>query len=188
MFYEEVALAHQSAKDALAKADAELTRVQKQQEDFLEREKQHAEVEAALAKKMEVLPMSAATVDNLMQTFQQQARLVGLTVESWTPEAERREEYYARLPVKVRATGTWPQAGEFFRRVAELDRIVNVSNLTLKLSGARRNADPSVHPVLEMDFRAATFRFLTEGERKASPADGKQSKKTRRASKKGNQP
>ena len=61
------------------------------------------------------------------------ARLVGLTVQSWTPEGEFKEDYYGRLPIKVAAFGTWAQTGEFFRRVSELDRIVSGQPLDARM-------------------------------------------------------
>lgn len=167
LFYADALDAHDGAKVALEKAQAELARVEKAKADFLERQKKQEEVEKAIEQKLQVLPMSASTVDNLMQTFQQQARLVGMTVESWTPEAEVKEDFYAKLPVKVRATGTWKQSGEFFRRVSELNRIVSVDKLSMRLSG-RNQADAGGHPILELDFEAATYRFLTDAERNAA--------------------
>jgi hypothetical protein len=71
MFYQDAVAAHDGAKAAVAKADVELARVKKEKEQFLERQRKQAELEAELDKKMEVLPMTTASVDNLMQTFQQ---------------------------------------------------------------------------------------------------------------------
>src|SRR5688572_1495059 len=160
MYYRDAVARHASANAALQKAKSELRDVEEKKKNFMERQRKQAEVEAELKKKMEVLPMSIASVDNLMQTFQQQARLVGLTVESWVPSAEEREDYYARLPVSVKATGTWSQAGEFFRRVSELDRIVSVDNIKLKSTTTAPNptgGDPNRAPMLTVDFEAATY-------------------------------
>ena len=172
MFYQDAVDAHDGAKQAVVKADAELSRVTKEQENFLERQRKQAEVEAQLQQKVAVLPTSKSSLDNLMQTFQQQARLVGLTVEKWTPEPEQKEDFYARLPVKVRATGTWTQAGEFFRRMYELGRenkgrIVSVDQLVLSNRSAGKAEPGDGAPLLEISFEAATYRFLTESERTA---------------------
>ncbi|MEM6292675.1 MAG: type 4a pilus biogenesis protein PilO [Myxococcota bacterium] len=185
IFYQDALDAHDGAKQAVAKADKELQRVKTEQENFLERQRKQAAVEAELQQEIAVLPTSKSSVDNLMQTFQQQARLVGLTVESWTPEGEQKEDFYARLPVSVKATGTWGQAGEFFRRMYELGRenkgrIVSVDNLILR---NRSNGDAKAGdgaPLLELSFEAATYRFLTEAERSAGAQAGK--KKTSRRS------
>ena len=61
MFYEEAVDNLKSAKVALAKADAELQIMQTKKENFLERQRLQAKLEADLEKKMEVLPMSTAS-------------------------------------------------------------------------------------------------------------------------------
>lgn len=188
MFYQDAVNAHEGAKAAVAKAEAELARVTKAQGDFLERQRKFAETEAALQQEVATLPTSRSSLDNLMQTFQQQARLVGLTVESWTPEPEQKEEFYARLPVKVRATGTWVQVGEFFRRMNELGResgagktgrIVSVDKLELN-NRARERERGDGAPTLEISFEASTYRFLTEAERQPDAGNNRKSRRSRR--------
>lgn len=164
VFYADAVESRIAAKKSVNTAQVELDRVTKEKEDFIKRQADFSEVESQLGKKMEVLPMSVSTVDNLMQTFQQQARLVGLTVQSWTPEGETKEDYYARLPIKVQAGGTWAQTGEFFRRVSELDRIVSVDKLSLRA----QKGEEVEHPGLEVSFEAATYRFLSDEERTAN--------------------
>ena len=188
--YQDALDAHTGAKAALAKANTELSRVQTEQENFLDRQRKQAAVEAELQQEIAVLPTSKSSVDNLMQTFQQQARLVGLTVETWTPEPEQKEDFYARLPVKVRATGTWAQAGEFFRRMYELGRenksgrIVSVDNLQLRGGNVRdRGDDSDGPPALELSFEAATYRYLTQAERAGSPEAAGGKKRSRRRNK-----
>jgi len=172
VFYQDAVESHDGASAALQKAKTELERVKNEQKNFLERQRKQAEVEAKLQQKVAVLPTSKSSLANLMQTFQQQARLVGLTVESWTTEAEQKEDFYARLPVEVKATGTWTQAGEFFRRMYELGRenkgrIVSVDNLVMRNRKAGDAEPGDGAPMLEISFEAATYRFLTESERAA---------------------
>ncbi|MGH1346799.1 MAG: type 4a pilus biogenesis protein PilO [Nannocystales bacterium] len=185
LLYQDAVAAHEGAKKAVVKAEAELVRVTKEQENFLERQRKQADIEAQLQQKVAVLPTSKSSLDNLMQTFQQQARLVGLTVESWTPEPEQKEDFYARLPVKVRATGTWTQAGEFFRRMYELGRenkgrIVSVDQLVLNNKSAGKAEAGEGAPLLEISFEAATYRFLTEAERTAVDPKKKRSRRRKK--------
>jgi type IV pilus assembly protein PilO len=175
-FYDDALRAHEAAEGALVKAEADLSAAKKKQENFLEEQRKLAEAEAEIHRKMEVLPMHASTVDNLMQVFQQRARMVGLTVESWTNEAESRQDFHARLPIKIRATGTWSQVGEFFRQVSELKQIVSVEGLALKSTGA---AERGASPQLSVEFEAATYRFLSEEERKAATTPSRRDRRTR---------
>jgi type IV pilus assembly protein PilO len=177
LFYAEELDQRESAQMALDKAQTELDRVETRKANFLEEQRKHEERERDLDDEMKVLPMSASTVDNLMQTFQQRARMVGMSVESWTNAAEEKQDFYARLPIRVKAIGTWAQAGEFFRRVSELEQIVSIENLSIK---ARAPDEAGGHPNLDLDFEAATYRFLSPEERTAdSQAPGRKPKSRR---------
>jgi type IV pilus assembly protein PilO len=165
-FYSDTQIAKQTAEEAVVKANAELERVKKRKANFLEEQRQHEQAERDLAEMRKAVPMSTTTVDNLMQTFQQRARMVGMSVDSWNNEAEERQDFYARLPIRVKATGTWPQAAEFFRRVLELEQIVGIENLSLQVEkGKNRDEEPGNSPLLSIEFEAATYRLLSAEER-----------------------
>lgn len=178
LFYVDAVAAREGAETGLAKASAELERLEKRKENFLEEQRQHEEREAKFRETMEVLPMNASAVDNLMQTFQQKARQVGLSFDSWTNDAAQRQDFYERLPVKVKARGTWPQIGEFFRQLAELKQIVSVENMVVE--NTVDQGEPGEHPVLEVAFEAATYRFLSEAERSAAPEKSSRREPSRR--------
>lgn len=178
LFYVDAVAAREGAETGLAKAGAELERLEKRKENFLEEQRQHEEREAKFRETMEVLPMNASAVDNLMQTFQQKARQVGLSFDSWTNDAAQRQDFYERLPVKVKARGTWPQIGEFFRQLAELKQIVSVENLVVE--NTVDQGEPGEHPVLEVAFEAATYRFLSEAERTTAPEKSSRREPSRR--------
>ncbi|MEM6995147.1 MAG: type 4a pilus biogenesis protein PilO [Myxococcota bacterium] len=154
-----------SAKVALGKAEEELAALQARKENFLQEQRDHEKREEQFNSKMEVLPMSSSTIDNLMQTFQQQANAGGFSMDKWAPEAEEKQDFYARLPIKVSARGSWRQAAEFFRKVSEMTQIVSVENINLAV---KRDADdPGGHPPLAIEFEVATYRFLSDEERSA---------------------
>lgn len=181
IYYEEAVATRAGAVLALEKAGDEVERLTAEKQKFVARQQQMVELEKEEQEAMAVLPMSTAAVDNLMQTFQQQARLVGLTVEAWTPAPEEQLDYYARLPVKVKATGTWSQVGEFFRRVSELDRPVSIEGIKLAARDAekrRTDAAASAEPTtLDIEFEVTTYRFLPEAERGAAAAKTGKKKK-----------
>lgn len=171
MFYTDSVEARVGAERGLDKAKAELTRLEQKKANYLEELRKNEERKAKLAERTEILPMSSSTVDNLMQTFQQKARQVGMSFDSWTNESEERQDVYARLPVKVAARGTWPQVGEFFRELSALKQPVSIENLELTIDDDRDEAGDS--PTLGVQFEAATYRALSEQERSA-PSTGRQ--------------
>jgi len=176
VFYVDTVEQRQGAEAGLSKAKTELAAIEAKRASHEAEKKKVDLAEQELQAQRDVLPMNASTVDNLMQTFQQQSRQVGMTVESWTNEAEEFEDFYARMPIRVRASGTWPQVGEFFRRVSELKRIVSVDKLSLKV---RSNQDlvAGQPPLLDVEFEAATYRFMTDAEREAAAAKPTRRKK-----------
>ena len=171
-FYLDAVEQRRAADAAVVTAQKELTDSQAKRDSFDAEEKAIIAEEKQLEANREVLPLNASTVDNLMQTFQQQSRLVGMTVESWTNEAEEFEDFYARMPIEVKASGSWVQVGEFFRRVSELKRIVSVDGLSLVMQDKSGKREPGEHPELVVEFEAATYRFLTDAEREAAATTG----------------
>ena len=171
-YWTDLQRAHDSASMSLQTARTELAEVKDRKQNFLEQQRELEQAQSEIDAQRKVLPMSSSTVDNLMQTFQQKARLLGLTVESWTPGEEEQQDYYARLPVEVRATGSWPQMGEFFRQVAEMQQIVSVENVSMRVPSSRE-IDSSGHPKLDVSFEVATYRLLTPEEREALQGDSR---------------
>lgn len=181
MFYTDAVEAKEGAERGLSKAKSELARLEERKANYLEELRENEERKAKLRERTEILPMSSTTVDNLMQTFQQKARQVGMSFDSWTNESEQRQDVYARLPVKVSARGTWPQTGEFFRELSTLKQPISIENLELT-SEQKKDELEGDSPVLTISFEAATYRALSEEERSA-PSTGRQGPSRRKASK-----
>lgn len=174
LYYEDAVNARKSAESGLAKAKDELSKMDEKLANFEQEMAQAAEDEKEIEAAKSVLPLTDATIDHLMREFQQQARLVGLNLDRWSPGGEKKLDFYAKMPVEIEATGTWHQAGEFFRRVSELQQIVTIEDVKFK-SGKELEGS---HRRLEMEFTASTFRFLADNERGVSDdAKGRRKKR-----------
>lgn len=173
LYYQDALDQRVAAENGLAKAKEELARMDAELANFEQKMAKAAEDEKKIEAAKSVLPLTDATIDHLMREFQQQARLVGLSMERWTPAGEKKLDFYAKMPVKIESTGTWHQAGEFFRRVSELQQIVTIEDVSFKTV---KQVEGS-HRMLEVDFTASTFRFLAENERGVS--DEKQGRRKR---------
>ena len=79
----------------------------------------------------------------------------GLEFQSFKPGREKGRGFYAEVPISIEVLGGYHDVGMFFDRLARLDRIVNVSNITMEL--ASRGAE---NPRLRIRGVATTFRFV----------------------------
>ena len=157
-----------AAETGKSKAAAELETAKENLANYEERVKEQAERDKELKRKLEVVPVDSSTIDHLMSTFQREARGVGLAIEAWSPQPEQRFDFYAKIPVEVKAAGTWHEVGEFFRRVAEMKQIVNIEGVKMKLG---RDFEDNGFPQLDVQFTASTFRLLTEDEQRGEAED-----------------
>lgn len=173
LYYEEAAQNLENAKVQLDAANAEKARMEKELENYEQRRMKIAEQEAEMAELIRSIPSTEATVDHLMKPFQRQARLVGFEIDSWAPGAEQRFDYYAKTPVEIHASGTWHEAAEFFRKVSEMEQVVNIEEVRMNVdNSARGEGETAVH--LRIDFSAASFRFLPQATAVAAPATRRQ--------------
>jgi len=99
-------------------------------------------------------------IPELLKQVSNLGRDSGLDVVLFRQKAEVFRDLYAEVPVEMSVRGNYHQIALFFDKVRHLDRIVNVSDTSLKnpqLVGGQTQVDAS--------FSATTYRFLTEEER-----------------------
>ncbi len=130
-----------------------------------ELEKSEEEFQVLLA----LLP-SRREIPELLETVSRIGAQEGLENLLFQPQGEQRKEFHATIPVRLDLVGRYHQLGLFLDKISRLDRIIQVSSLSMK----RRN-DSS----LQVTCTLKTFRFLEEHERKP-PNEGKKGKKKRK--------
>ncbi len=93
----------------------------------------------------------------------------GLNMATFSPGGERRQEFYAEIPVSIRVNGPYHNIGTFLYEVSKLDRIVSAVNISL--GGGRMQRGEMV---LDANINLVTYRFLEESEMaKQNPPAGK---------------
>lgn len=98
-----------------------------------------------------------------LSAVQNVANVSGVALTAWAPASEVPEKFYARIPMKVELSGRYQQIAKFFHGVGQLDRIINMENISLtepKLVGE--------DVVLKVDALATAFRALEATESKGS--------------------
>lgn len=116
---------------------------------------QLAEMERSFGSMLRQLP-SKTEVANLLNDISQARVAAGLEEELFKPLSEQPRDFYAVLPNKVVATGSYHEIADFVSRVAALPRIVTVDEV--KISSANRGSE------LKLEAMLNTYRYLTEDE------------------------
>jgi type IV pilus assembly protein PilO len=102
-------------------------------------------------------------IDELLQLFQDRAQKAGLEISTITPEAEKPEGFYARIPISMTVTGNFHEIATYFDSLGRLRRIVNVSDISLTAP-----KDVGGKMVVDSKFLVTTFMFVNQA--KAAPA------------------
>ena len=116
-------------------------------------------------------------IPSLLKKLSDEAEKFGLEVYYFEPLAERKKEFYAEVPVSMKVKGSFHEVLGFFDSVNKLARIVNVSDLDMKVIGnnsAKKDKKSNVttafggfqpnKTALDITFRATTYRFLSSSE------------------------
>ena len=115
-----------------------------------EYEKMQAKLDEALGE----LPLQKE-IPGLLISIGDLAKDKGLEILRFKPSGEVAKGFYAEVPVALKLTGSYHQAAAFFDAVSNMERIVNIQNLTL--GGAK---DIKGKTTLGIDCNAITFRFV----------------------------
>lgn len=99
-------------------------------------------------------------IPDLLSAISSAGRESGLEILLFRQKPERFQDFYAEVPVDVLVRGNYHQVATFFDRVGQLDRIVNVADISMKEPKAESGA-----MTVNTSCSAVTFRFLDEAER-----------------------
>lgn len=111
-------------------------------------------------------------IPDLLSSVSSAVRESGLEIMLFRQKAERYHEFYAEVPVEILVRGDYHQVATFFDRVSQLDRIVNVGDISI-----RTPREESGAMVVDTSCSAVTFRFLDEEERARIKAQDEARKK-----------
>lgn len=112
-------------------------------------------------------------IDKLLQDISFHAVESGLEVVLFKPQPEIGKNFYAEIPVDVKLSGTFHDLAHFFDKIANLSRIVNISNIVIDTQKDKRDAGNIT--LLKTSCKAITYRFV-EGKKGAKAGKGKKKK------------
>ncbi len=114
-----------------------------------------------------VLPESAS-YPAFLSALQGVANVSGVTLQGWSPMEESPQQFYAKVPMRLRLTGRFHQIAKFFAGVGQLDRIINIEEI--KLSEPKLEGEDVV---VKAECLATAFRSLPAGAAPPPKAGGK---------------
>jgi type IV pilus assembly protein PilO len=144
-----------------------LAEVEQAQQDAIELAEFQAEVDD-LNNRLEalsaVLPEQEEVAGLLRRlvTFAQQSNL---TIQAFRPQAAVMREMHAEWPIQLELEGTYHNLGMFFDRVSKFSRIINVSDVVIRV---REPAELNL--TITAECTATTFVLLEPPEAEPAPA------------------
>lgn len=128
-------------------------------EQMPDREKEVEELDKQLRLAITRLP-DEKEIPDLLSSISNLGRDSGLDILVFRQKPEGYQEFYAEVPVEMQVRGGYHQVARFIDEVGKLDRIVNVSDLSMK---EPKVADGDLSVLA--GSQVTTFRFLSDAER-----------------------
>lgn len=122
----------------------------------LQKEFEQLNIELALA--LTELP-NAKEIPSLLTTITTVGKNAGLDFLTFKPRGEVAKDFYAEVPVDITVSGSYFSVANFFAAVANLPRIVNISNVAFSDIKQVNN-----RMMTKVTCLATTFRFLDKKE------------------------
>jgi type IV pilus assembly protein PilO len=120
---------------------------QKDLAELAEREQRQKELN-------QILP-ATTEYPQFLSAVQSAANDSGVSLSAWTPRERVPEKYYARVPMKLELSGRFYQIARFFYNVGQLDRIINMEDISMT---EPRLVDDEI--VLRADVLATAFHVI----------------------------
>lgn len=114
-------------------------------------QEQMAKAEAQFREAMKALP-EKEEIPSLLTSISKSGQDVGMEFLLFEPKPERKQDFYAEIPVAMNILGDYHNLAVFFDKVARLSRIVNVQNISM--GRAKDGQD------LNTTCTAVTYKFV----------------------------
>jgi type IV pilus assembly protein PilO len=140
------------------KAKQELAKLEQKKKNLQKYKKKVAELEAELSLLLVAIPTDQE-IPEILSNISSKGKESGLDFLLFQPRNEKKieKQQYFEVPVAIKVTGTYHSFAVFLDKIRQLDRIINIRNITMK---RKRASGGSV--LLEISCNAVTFRFPVE--------------------------
>jgi type IV pilus assembly protein PilO len=119
---------------------------------------EYEQLNRELAQALTELPNSKE-IPSLLTSITTLGKSSGLDFLVFRPKAEAPKDFYAEVPIDISVSGSYFSVANFFASVANLPRIVNITNVAF---ADIRNVNNRM--IVKVNCLATTFRFLDKKE------------------------
>lgn len=154
--------------EQIASTKAEIAKLQQKLNQALVRvralkkfEAEYAEVDAQFQEALKLLP-NTKEIPSLLKSITQLGTDSQLEFLLFSPQRERPQDFFMEIPVSIEVSGTYHNVALFFDKVGQMERIVNILNVSMTPA-----KDRSTH--LTARFDAVTYRFKGETDASTKP-------------------
>jgi len=117
-------------------------------------EAEYAEVDAQFQEALKLLP-NTKEIPSLLKSITQLGTDSQLEFLLFSPQRERAQDFFMEIPVSIEVSGTYHNVAIFFDKVGQMERIVNILNVSMTPQKERST-------ILTARFDAVTYRFKGE--------------------------
>jgi type IV pilus assembly protein PilO len=170
VFYEELGQKIEAARAKEARLQRELADARQAEQAYQRDLAELTDRQQRQNQLAKVLP-STTEYPAFLSSVQTVANVSGVALTAWAPEPERLEQFYARVPMRLSLEGRFHQIAKFFYAVGQLDRIINMENISMS---EPKSSDKEV--IVKVTALATAFRTLTGADssdaKRPAPANG----------------
>jgi len=145
-----------------ASQDAVLAQKQEIADNLNERRKEMDALDQRFAAALTQLP-ERKDIEELLAQLNDVGKKSGLEISRVSPGGEAANGFIASIPISMAVSGNYHEIALFLQEVANLPRIVHVSELKLNGPGTTK---PGEKVVLTSEFLATTYRFSDAAQKK----------------------
>ena len=124
-------------------------------------EAEYAEVDAQFQEALKLLP-NTKEIPSLLKSITQLGTDSQLEFLLFSPQRERPQDFFVEIPVSIEVSGTYHNVAVFFDKVGQMERIVNILNVSMTPQKDRSTT-------LTTKCDAVTYRFKGETDAKPQP-------------------
>ncbi|MCD6378870.1 type 4a pilus biogenesis protein PilO [bacterium] len=162
-FYKPMAAEEASLSQEYEKVSAELEKARKTVGNLQQLESEYNRLHRKWMAALTLLPEDDE-IAGLLRKITRAGNQAGVSFVLFEPVAKVQKEFFAENPINIKVKGEYHQVGIFLSKVANLDRIVNVSQLQIASLNHNKEGEVGKTQTIEAKMTMTAYTLLEGGE------------------------